>query len=142
MTDSSGTKHRWTLPVGKVSPTVWANQQNSAKAVLPKQFSELVQKTKHPFVQVITDVISPQAVYMDGKVILVGDALCGLRPHTAASTSQAAMHALGLEDVMSGWMKLSDWEKKMEEWAEWMSRRGKTMGDRSQFGNHPLADDR
>jgi hypothetical protein len=52
------------------------------------------------------------------------------------------MHALGLEDVMSGSMKLSDWEKKMEEWAEWMSGRGKTMGDRSQFGNHPLADDR
>lgn len=142
MTDSSGTHHRWTLPVGKVSPTVWANQQKYAKDVLPKQFSELVQKTEHPFVQVITDVISPRAVYIDWKVILVGDALCGLRPHTAASTSQAAMHALGLEDMMSGKMKLPDWEKQMMEWAEWMSRRGRAMGDMSQFGKHPLADDR
>lgn len=142
MTDSSGTQHRWTLPVGKVSPTVWANQQSYAKDVLPSPFSELVQKPQHPFVQAITGVLSPQAVSMDGKLILVGDALYGLRPHTAASTSQAAMHALALADVMSGETTLRDGEKKMQDWAKWMSGRGKAMGNRSQFAKHPLADDR
>lgn len=50
------------------------------------QFSKVVMKTKHPFVQLITDVISPSAVFHEGHVILVGDALSGARPHTTAST--------------------------------------------------------
>lgn len=43
-------------------------------------------KTKHPFVQVVTDVIASAAVFYDGHVIFVGDALSGARPHTTAST--------------------------------------------------------
>jgi len=41
-------------------------------------------------VQAITDVTSPQPLYMNDKVVLIGDALAGFRPHTVASTSQAA----------------------------------------------------
>jgi len=47
-------------------------------------------KSKNPFVQAITDVSSPRPLYMNDKVVLVGDALAGFRPHTVASTSQAA----------------------------------------------------
>lgn len=47
---------------------------------------QVVLKTQHPFVQVVTDVISPSAVFHKGHVILVGDALSGARPHTTAST--------------------------------------------------------
>ena len=43
-------------------------------------------KTKNPFVQLVTDIISPSAVFHDGHVVLVGDALSGARPHTTAST--------------------------------------------------------
>jgi hypothetical protein len=72
---------------------------------------------------------------------LVGDALAGFRPHTAASTSQAALHALLLEEAMAGRMELSEWERRTEEWARWMSGRGLQLGNRSQFGKHPLADE-
>lgn len=146
MTDEEGTLHRWTLPAGKVSPAVWENQQAHASRVLPPQFAELVQRTKIPFVQVVTDVLPAKALHMGGKVVLVGDALCGLRPHTAASTSQAAMHAMKLGEAFekSGGKKedLQAWAKEVEEWGAWMSKRGRVMGDRSQFGEHPLADDR
>src|SRR3954454_13952174 len=39
---------------------------------------------------------------MGGKVLLIGDALTGFRPHTNASTSQAAYDALVLADLVSG----------------------------------------
>jgi hypothetical protein len=142
MTDSTGTHHHYTLPAGYMSPKIWSAQQEHARSSLPPQFSELVQKTKEPFVQVITDVLTPKSIFMNGKVLLVGDALAGFRPHTAASTSQAALHALLLEGVMAGEMELSEWERRTVEWARWMSGRGIQMGNRSQFGKHPLADDR
>ena len=39
---------------------------------------------------------------MDGKVLLIGDALAGFRPHTVASTSQAAFDAMVLADYVAG----------------------------------------
>jgi len=39
---------------------------------------------------------------MGGKVLLVGGALAGFRPHTVASTPQAAYDALLLADLVSG----------------------------------------
>jgi 2-polyprenyl-6-methoxyphenol hydroxylase-like FAD-dependent oxidoreductase len=124
-----------------MSPKIWSAQQAHARSSLPPQFSELVQETKEPFVQVITDVLTPKSSFMDGKVLLVGDALAGFRPHTAASTSQAALHALLLKEVMAGRMELGEWERRTKEWARWMSGRGIQMGNHSQFGKHPLVDD-
>lgn len=117
MTDSTGTHHHYTLPVSRISPRIWITQQAHAQKSLPPQFSELVEKTKDPFAQVITDVVKPKSVFMNGKVILVGDAPAGFRPHTAASTSQAALHALLLEQVMTGEMELTEWEWRTMEWA-------------------------
>jgi len=124
-----------------MAPKIWSAQQAHAQSSLPPQFSELVQKTKEPFVQVITDVLTPKSIFMNGKVLLVGDALAGFRPHTAASTSQAALHALLLEKVIARQIELSEWERRTEEWARWMSGRGIQMGNRSQFGKYPLADE-
>jgi 2-polyprenyl-6-methoxyphenol hydroxylase-like FAD-dependent oxidoreductase len=59
-------------------------------------------KTKNPFVQCITDVISPKNLYMNDKVVLIGDALAGFRPHTVASTSQAAYDVMCLVDWLDG----------------------------------------
>lgn len=141
MTDSSGEHHRFTLPAGKMKRSIWEAQQAYAKSILPPQFSELVEKTKEPFIQAVTDVLSPKHIFMDGKVILVGDALAGFRPHTAASTSQAAMHALMLDQVMGGNMEVEEWEEKTRDWAGHISAQGIQLGNNSQYGDHPLADD-
>lgn len=133
MTDSEGHFHHYTLPSDGVQERLWSKQKGYAAEVLPSQFSKLVQQTTSPFVQAITDVISPEASFFDGKVLLVGDAVAGFRPHTAASTSQAALHAILLDRVMRGGMTLDEMLENMMDHARYMSNAGIRMGNRSQF---------
>jgi flavin-dependent dehydrogenase len=128
MTDIHGHKHRYTVPVGSVREDNWVTQKDYANMVLPPQFAELVNKTTRPFVQAVTDVISTHATFFDGKVLLVGDALCGVRPHTAGSVNQAALHANLLGQVFKGEMTLQDWEKQVLEHARIIGKRGIEMG--------------
>ena len=130
-----------------MQPYVWDRQKSRAKEVLPPQFAEIVGKTRMPFVQAITDVQPPDkgtkvGRLLNGKAVLVGDALAGFRPHTAASTSQAAFHALMLERVFKGEIDWAPFEKDVLDFAWSWQRRGVMLGNRSQFGHHPFADDR
>ena len=102
MTDSDGKTHHVTLPIGKMREDILEQQRHYAKKVLPPQFAEIVCGTKQPFIQAITDVISPRNSFFDGKLLLIGDAVAGFRPHTAASTSQAAFDAQKLHELMNG----------------------------------------
>ncbi|KAH7081006.1 monooxygenase [Paraphoma chrysanthemicola] len=145
MTDNDGKRHHITLPAGGVRDEVWARQRKYAKEVLPPQFAELVEKTKVPFIQAITDVISPSAVFDGGRVLLIGDALAGLRPHTAMSTSQAAMDAMRLAEAIDaitegqGKEALKHWEDHVVKYAKEMQSHGVRIGNRSQFAEHPKA---
>lgn len=146
MTDEDGKRHHITLPPGGIRDHVWQQQKEFAAGVLPPQFAELVNKTKVPFVQAITDVISPAAVLpSDSRVLLTGDALAGFRPHTAASTNQAAMDAMKLAEAIDRVLEGSDrdealesWEREVLEYAKSMQQHGVDIGNRSQFGFHPL----
>lgn len=146
MTDKNGVRHRFTLPTGGyIQAQVWDSQKQIAESRLPPQFAELVTKTQKPFVQAITDLKPPSnkkevARLMAGKALIIGDALAGFRPHTAASTSQAAFHALGLEKVFRGEMTWDDYEDMVFKFAVSWQAHGVHLGDRSQFGHHPLAD--
>lgn len=146
MTDSDGNAHRFTLPTGgKMSPQVWEKQKQRATEFLPPQFSELATKSQKPFVQAITDVKPPPRGTMmtrllGGKAALLGDALAGFRPHTAASTSQAAFDALTLEKLFKGQMEWDEGEKNMLNFAWSWQQRGVMLGQRSQFGHHPLSE--
>lgn len=143
LTDTKGHVHRTTLPPGGVQPHVWAGVQDEAEKRLPPQFAEIVRGTAAPFVQTITDVLSPTNVFWDGRVLLVGDAVAGFRPHTAASANQAALGALGLAAVLKGksegGISLEEWQNMTMEYARETLRSGVRMGDRSQFGVHPLS---
>lgn len=116
-----------------MQPHLWTDQKSYATKVLPPAFAELVNKTQHPFVQAITDVISPECSFLNGKVLLVGDAVAGFRPHTAASTSQAAFHGLLLDKAMKGEIGWKEMKATMVEYARRMVASGIKMGDRSQF---------
>lgn len=145
MTDIYGNKHRFTLPTGgHMQPQVWERQQQTARDRLSPQFAELVLKTEKPFVQAITDLEPPKdrkevARLLNGKAVIVGDALAGFRPHTAASTSQASFHALMLDKVFRGELNWSQYEERVLEFAVGWQTRGVYLGDRSQFGRHPLS---
>ena len=70
MTDKNGHRHRYSMPMGKIRPEIWAEQRRYAKDILPFAFAELVEKTEQPFVQCITDVSAPRAVHLDvGPII-------------------------------------------------------------------------
>jgi len=141
MTDSNGEKHRITLPPGKMQSKVWDKYKEVARNRLPPQFAEVICKTKYPFAQAITDVISPRNSFFDGKVLLIGDALAGFRPHTVASTSQAAFDAMVLADMVAGKITHDDFVQQTIQFARLIQDRGAKMGTRSQFGKHvPLED--
>jgi len=145
MTDVGGVRHHFTLPPGgKMKPDVWERQKERAKKTLPPQFAEVVAKTTTPFAQAITDLSPPEmgtrvGRLMNGKAILVGDALSEFRPHTAASTSQAAFHALLLEAVFEAKLTWDQYEAQVLQFAKAWFERGVMLGTRSQFGHHPLA---
>ena len=145
MTDKEGKGHRFTLPSGGfMQPTVWERQKDIARSTLSPQFAELVVKTQKPFVQAITDLEPPKnqkevGPLMDGKVVVVGDALAGFRPHTAASTSQAAFDALRLEEVFRGQLSWDDYQEIVFGYARNWQAHGVFLGERSQFGRHPLS---
>ena len=139
MTDKQGKRHALTLPVGGMQESVWKRQKENADNSLPPQFAELVNKTEHPFVQCITDVISPENQFMDGKVLLAGDALAGFRPHTAASTGQAAFDALTLADLLQGKIDRAKYRDIVLGFAKEVQKHGVELGERSQFGRHPFA---
>ncbi|USP80187.1 hypothetical protein yc1106_07461 [Curvularia clavata] len=143
MTDKDGKRHHITLPPGGIKDEVWANQKKVAKETLPPQFAELVNKTEVPFIQAITDVIAPSALLDGGRVLLLGDALAGFRPHTAASTNQAALDAMKLAEAIDRMFQgdaeaLRDWENQVMEYGKEMQSHGMQIGNRSQFGEHPM----
>ncbi|KAL6707461.1 hypothetical protein ACN47E_004031 [Coniothyrium glycines] len=145
MTDKEGKRHPVTLPPGGMKEDVWLRQKKYAKETLPPQFAELVDKTDVPFIQAIGDVIAPSAMQSGGRVLLIGDALAGFRPHTAASTNQAALDALKFAEAMEKVINsnnidaLKQWEDEVLEYAKYMQSHGVEIGERSQFGRHPLS---
>jgi 2-polyprenyl-6-methoxyphenol hydroxylase-like FAD-dependent oxidoreductase len=118
MTDKDGKEHRSTLPTGKMRDEVMDQQKTLARELLSPATAELVLKTKNAFIQAIADVISPRASFLDGRVLLVGDALATFRPMTGLGTNQAARQALSLFEVLAGRLSLEEWERDALEYAQ------------------------
>ncbi|KAL2846478.1 hypothetical protein BJX68DRAFT_268568 [Aspergillus pseudodeflectus] len=95
MTDINGNVHRTTVPQGLVDPTIWAKQVALGIAHLAPAYAEVLSKITSPFIHAITDSYPgpTKASFMNGRVLLVGDALAHLRPHGGYSTSLAALEA-------------------------------------------------
>lgn len=132
LTDKNGKRHRITVPPGLTDPQAWERQRQLARERLPPQFAELVCKAKRPFVQAVTDVISPSHEFLGGKVVLIGDALAGFRPHTVASTSQATYDAMLYADFVEGKVSREEWKRMTMGYARFIQKRGVDMGRRSQ----------
>ncbi|KAH8665696.1 hypothetical protein BGZ60DRAFT_431892 [Tricladium varicosporioides] len=111
LTDTDGHQHRNSIPKGRISPSVWKQQLAHGKSVLNSIFLQLLSNTKEPFLSVIHDYASSQASFMNGKVLLIGDALATFRPHMGAALNQAAVDCLVLEKLARGEIKVEEWEK-------------------------------
>ncbi|KAG9243933.1 hypothetical protein BJ878DRAFT_576152 [Calycina marina] len=120
MTDTCGATYRLTLPAGgHMLPGVWEARKKDAVATLPPQFTELVAKTQTNFVQAITDLepLTYKKCWLLGeKAVLAGDAL-----------------------AVSGHILLR-LRRKLLCILRDLAEQGVFLGNRSQFGNHLLAD--
>jgi 2-polyprenyl-6-methoxyphenol hydroxylase-like FAD-dependent oxidoreductase len=103
----------------------------------------MFQNIENPFVQAVTDSLAIQNIFMDGKVLLVGDAVAGVRPHATVGAIQGALHALLLKDVFQEkpTMTLEEWEKNSLGWSTEVQKLSVKLGQLGQFGDHPMADD-
>lgn len=98
MTDREGIVRDFIVPEGFVRQEVAERQIMIARESLPPPFRRLVEATAEPFIQPIYDLTVPRMVF--GRACLVGDAAFVPRPHAAASTSQAAINARELAELL------------------------------------------
>lgn len=115
MRDSvSGHRHHYLVPAGRVREDIWNSTIRQAHAAgFPEPLLDIITHIQRPFIQVITDFCSPRAAFQDGRVLLLGDGLSLLRPHTAFSGTQAAFHCIMVEDYINGKISLEEWEEKV-----------------------------
>ena len=112
LTDIDGRTHSNTVPAGLVRPEVWKQHLAARVDQMSAPVSNLISSTERVFVTKVNDALCDQAVFCDGKVVLVGDALSTFRPHLAVATEQGAKHCLGLGRVWNGEISLQEWEKE------------------------------
>lgn len=110
MTDSSGHTHHNTLPFGKMDPRVWADQMAHGRTKVTPAFLELVEATDRPFISLVRESYAPKAAFYDGRLLLVGEAVCLHRPNSGMNMNQAAIHCLLLRQVLEGTVTLTQWE--------------------------------
>ena len=79
MRDINNTAHRHSLLKGTMRPDLTKSFQSRASKCLPKAFIKLVHKTSQPFIQVVTDSITDNSTFLNGKLLLVCDAVVGAR---------------------------------------------------------------
>ena len=111
MTDVDGHQYHWTLPPGKINPEAWEAQKD--RFPLPALLRQCLDSIKEPFVTACSDALAPQARYLGNKVILVGEALCLIRPNVGSSTALAAYNCLEMEKALKGEQDWETWERKV-----------------------------
>lgn len=134
MTDTDGYTHRNTLPIGKMRPEVWTKHKAHAADVLTPPFLELVRKTSEPFVSTVNDCKASQATVFDGRILLVGEALTLLRPHTGMSFNHAAVSCLLLKKVLREEIDIEQWESEVLQYREKTMLLAIAVGCYFQFG--------
>jgi 2-polyprenyl-6-methoxyphenol hydroxylase-like FAD-dependent oxidoreductase len=114
LTDTHGYLHHASVSPGHLSPESIEELSELAAGCLPEVFQQLVRETRAPFFQSIFDALSPG--FAVGRIALVGDAACMVRPHTGSGTSKAADDAVSLAEAFANDAN-ADISKTLESWA-------------------------
>lgn len=138
MVDADGRRQEISLPPGKVRPDSIEELRSVAAADLAPQLAEMVGATADPFLQVVFDIEVPRMAF--GRVCLIGDAACALRPHIAAGTAKAAEAAWMLADAVAACnydvpAALASWEPRALELEHHAVARTREAGISVQFDN-------
>jgi 2-polyprenyl-6-methoxyphenol hydroxylase-like FAD-dependent oxidoreductase len=139
LTDASGVHHAQGIPPPLLREVhVEALRRDAARLLCP-QFACVVAATARPFIQPIWDVCAPR--FIDGRVILIGDAACTARPHIGLGVSKAADDAARLaaaldRDAPARESALAEWEEERLRFARAAMAQSRRLG--SYIG--PVAD--
>ena len=113
LTDDNGYLHAQGIPPPLLRDEHVAAMRRDAARLLCPQFGAVVAATARPFIQPIWDVCAPR--FVDGRVLLIGDAACTARPHIGLGVSKAADDAARLaaaldEPASARDAALAEWE--------------------------------
>ena len=136
--DKRGTTGMVSVHPGQVQDDHIDELKAAAVRQLSPAVAEVVAATETPYLQVVSDVRSARMA--QGRVALIGDAACGVRPHAAAGTAKAAADAWALARALGDaggdvTAALAKWEPGQLELSDSLTRRVIAMGNRFQFTN-------
>lgn len=127
--DARGTLRHNTVPARFVRPEAWERYRAEGAAQLRAPFAELIAKTHEPFLTKIGDSrCTDGPVFCAGRVLLVGDALTALRPHTGFGAEMAAYQCNLLGEVLRGERSLASWASDVQNMADKASRLSVAVG--------------
>ncbi len=138
-TDTYGRVGEVAVQAGHVKQRHVDQLLSDASELLPTQFSEVILKTKQPFIQIFRDIAVDQMVF--GRAVIVGDAAFASRPHAAAGAAKAVADVVALSEhlVNVGFdvdLALKNWEPTQLSVGRNFVNRVRQMGVRSQFENN------
>jgi 2-polyprenyl-6-methoxyphenol hydroxylase-like FAD-dependent oxidoreductase len=137
LTDIEGNCHPLGIPPNKVALQHVSAMRRAAGELLPPQFAEVIEKTRHPFLQPIYDCCSPKIAF--GRVALMGDAAFVARPHVGMGVTKAAEDAMALTDLIAMHgatpQALQAFEQQRLAPASAAVSRARALGDRMQAQN-------
>ena len=128
MTGVNGTQYTYTLPMGSMREEIVQKLKQDAANGMPPQVTEVVQKTTSPFVQTVTDNMAGSNCFFEGRLLLVGDAAAGQRPHSASALTQASFHARLLRSLFLGTMSLREWSEETQQFSSVLVESGRELG--------------
>mmetsp|Transcript_18989 Transcript_18989/g.44276 ORF Transcript_18989/g.44276 Transcript_18989/m.44276 type:complete len:410 (-) Transcript_18989:18-1247(-) len=131
--DEEASRQRFSVPPGQLNGMAQEKLMTLARTVLPESLRLLVEATEEPFMQPIYDYTAEQAVFEDGHLVLMGDAQCVIRPHTAYGTAKAAEDAMAISAALPHGQ---DWQVSRQRLKEWEQRALLRNAQFSEYGAH------
>ncbi|KAF1935631.1 FAD/NAD(P)-binding domain-containing protein [Clathrospora elynae] len=129
--DKDGLEHQTTVTPDRFNPDVW--KKHLASTTVPLWIKPSLEQCKAPLLSAITSLTGEQSVFFGGRLILLGDALCQLRPHLGESSNVAAHQVIQLVEAIRG-KALKDWDLEIWEkyellYAQERARSSKKAGE-------------
>ncbi|KVD48863.1 hypothetical protein WS61_06550 [Burkholderia sp. ABCPW 11] len=130
-----GTQRDGSLPPGAMRDDNRTELVDAADRMLAPTLAALVDATPAPFAQAILDLAVERMAF--GRAVLLGDAACIVRPHTAAGVAKAADDAVGLAEALRDIARgaafdvaLAGWDARQRAAGALLSARGIALGAR------------
>ncbi|KAB0654902.1 hypothetical protein F7R13_25975, partial [Burkholderia territorii] len=102
------------LPPGAMRDDNRRELVDAGRRLLAPTLAALVEATQVPFAQAILDLAVERMAF--GRAVLLGDAACLVRPHTAAGVAKAAQNAVGLAEALRGGVHESAFDAALSRW--------------------------